>query len=74
MRHRFDVSERRACFVFGQHRTTQRRIPHGRKDTDRLVSDKIELARLHGRYGYRRIAPLLRQLDWLVNDKLIERL
>ena len=41
---------------------TQRRIPHGRKDADRLVSDEIELACLHGRYGYRRIAPLLRQL------------
>jgi len=42
VRHRFDVSERRACFVFGQHRTTQRRIPDGRKDADRLVFDKIE--------------------------------
>ena len=74
MRHRFDVSERRACFVFGQHRTTQRRIPHGREDTDRLVSDKIELARQYGRYGRRRIAPRLHQLGWHVNDKRIELL
>ena len=34
----------------------------------------IELARQYGRYGYRRIAALLRQAGWLVNDKRIERL
>ena len=34
----------------------------------------IELARQYGRYGYRRIAALLRQAGWQVNDKRIERL
>ena len=34
----------------------------------------IELAKQHGRYGYRRIAALLRQAGWLVNDKRVERL
>jgi len=34
----------------------------------------IELARQYGRYVYRRIAALLRQAGWLVNDKRIERL
>ena len=34
----------------------------------------IELARQYGRYGYRRIAALLRQSGWHVNDKRIERL
>ena len=34
----------------------------------------IELARQYGRYVYRRIAALLRQAGWQVNDKLIERL
>ena len=34
----------------------------------------IELARQYGRYGYRRIAALLRQAGWLVDDKRIERL
>ena len=29
---------------------TQRRITHGRKHVDWLVSDKIELARLYGSY------------------------
>ena len=34
----------------------------------------IELARQFGRYGYRRIAALLRDAGWHVNDKRIERL
>ena len=33
-----------------------------------------ELARQYGRYGYRRIAALLRHAGWHVNDKRIERL
>ena len=34
----------------------------------------IELARQYGRYGYRRIAALLRDVGWLVNDKRVEHL
>ena len=34
----------------------------------------IELTRQYGRYGYRRIAALLRDAGWLVNDKRVERL
>ena len=34
----------------------------------------IELTRQYGRYGYRRIAALLREAGWQVNDKRIERL
>lgn len=34
----------------------------------------IELARQYGRYGYRRVAALLRDAGWHVNDKRIERL
>ena len=60
VRGRLGISERRACRVLGQHRSTQRRIPCGRDNEDRLVADMIELARRYGRYGYRRIAALLR--------------
>ncbi len=60
--------------MLGQHRSTQRRIPRGREDEDRLVADMIELARKYGRYGYRRIAALLRDAGWQVNDKRVERL
>jgi putative transposase len=34
----------------------------------------IALAREYGRYGYRRIAALLRDAGWHVNDKRVERL
>ena len=34
----------------------------------------IELARRYGRYGYRRIAALLRDAGWQVNDKRVDRL
>ena len=34
----------------------------------------VELVRQYGRYGYRRIAALLRDAGWQVNDKRIERL
>ena len=39
-----------------------------------MVADMIELARQYGRYGYRRIAALLREAGWEVNDKRVERL
>ena len=74
MRCQFKVSERRVCRVLGQHRSTQRRLPKGRADEERLVADMIELTRQYGRYGYRRIAALLRDAGWQVNDKRVERL
>ena len=68
------MSERRICRVLGQHRSTQRRKPRGRADEERLLADMFELVRQYGRYGYRRIAALLRDAGWQVNDKRIERL
>ena len=74
MRGKLGVSERRACRVLGQHRSTQRHVPRGREDEERLVADMIELARQYGRYGYRRVAALLRDAGWSVSDGRIERL
>ncbi|MGH8525368.1 MAG: IS3 family transposase [Gammaproteobacteria bacterium] len=68
------VSERRACAALGQHRSTQRRVPRGRDDEEQLTADLIALARQYGRYGYRKIAGLLEQAGWLVNDKRVERI
>jgi hypothetical protein len=48
-------------------------VPVSRRDEERLVADMIELTRQYGRYGYRRIAALLRDADWHVNDKRVER-
>ncbi|QEU06524.1 IS3 family transposase [Paracoccus yeei] len=74
VRRELGVSERRACQVLRQHRSTQRKFPRGRADEVRLAADMIELARQYGRYGYRRIAALLRDAGWQVNDKRVERL
>jgi transposase InsO family protein len=68
------VSERRICRVLGQHRSTQRKVPRGRDDEERLTADIIDLARQYGRYGYRRIAEFLRRAGWQVNDKRVERI
>jgi transposase InsO family protein len=61
--------------VLGQHRSTQRRLPVGRDDDDELTADIVALVRQYGRYGYRKIAELLRsQAGWVVNDKRVERI
>ena len=68
------VSERFACRVIGQHRTTQRSVPKTADDEAALTADIIELARQYGRYGYRRITALLHQADWAVNKKRVARI
>ena len=51
------------------------RHPRGRDDEQRLTADIVELARQYGRYGYRRIAAMLRTTaGWVVNDKRVERI
>ena len=61
--------------MLGQHRSTQRRVPRGPDDEERLTADIVELARRHGRLGYRKIAEMLRSTaGWIVNDKRVERI
>ena len=43
-------------------------------EEERLAARVIELATQYGRYGYRRITALLRQEEWQVNHKKIERI
>ena len=66
MQCKFGVSERRVCRALQQHRSAHGYVPKSSDDEDRLVHDMIELARQHGRYGYRRIAAMLRDAGWLV--------
>jgi putative transposase len=68
------VSERRACRVLGQHRSTQRRPRVIPDDEEPLTSRIVELASEYGRYGYRRITALLRREGWRVNHKRVERI
>lgn len=68
------VSERRACEVVGQHRSTQRNRPSGRPGEKALTRAIIQLAEQHGRYGYRRITALLRRDGWHVNQKRVYRI
>lgn len=68
------VSERRACRVLGQARSTQRRTRVVPSDEPRLIREMVELATQYGRYGYRRVTELLHRKGWKVNHKRIERL
>ena len=69
-----EVSQRKACAVIGQPRSTPRRQGIKRSDEDALTKDIIELASRYGRYGYRRITALLRNKGWHVNHKRVMRI
>ena len=68
------VSERRACRVVGQNRSTQRHRTLAPQDEPSLVTRTLQLAGEYGRYGYRRITALLRREGWRVNHKRVERI
>ena len=68
------MSERRACRVLGQHRSTQRKIAKTPDDEAALTADITALALQYGRYGYRRITAMLHQAGWIVNVKRVERI
>lgn len=71
---RLSVSQRRACRVLDQPRSTQRYRLRVVDDEAALVAAMERLVRQHPRYGYRRIWALLRQDGWRVNRKRIWRL
>ena len=70
----FDVSERRACQVVCQPRSSQRYRRQVRDDEPRLAKRMLHLVRRHPRYGYRFITAKLRQEGWEVNAKRVYRL
>jgi putative transposase len=70
----FGVSQRWACQLVGQHRSTQRHQPV-EPDRDRALREQLrQLSRAHPRWGYRRAHAQLRQQGWVVNRKAIQRL
>jgi transposase InsO family protein len=71
---KFDVSQRRSCAALGLNRSKIRYIPKKANDEVLLREDITKLAIKYGRYGYRRIAALLKACGWTVNHKRVERI
>lgn len=72
---RFGVSQRRACRVIGQHRSTQRATPPPPPDDEARLREALrEFAKRRPRWGWRRAAIDLRRAGWRVNNKRIRRL
>src|SRR3546814_4772689 len=72
---RFGVSERRACRVVGQHRSTQRlEPPVVPGDEPELREFLRAFAKRRPRWGWRRAAKELRRAGWKVNNKRVRRL
>jgi len=72
---RFGVSERRACRVAGQHRSTQRkeRRPPTTAD-ERLAARLREIAREHPRWGWKTAHQILLREGWGINRKRTRRI
>lgn len=68
------ISERRACRVLGQARSTHRYEPIIKEDEEALRADIIKLATRYGRYGTPRVTALLKLSGWRVNKKRVERI
>jgi transposase InsO family protein len=71
---RLDLSERRACQITGQHRSTQRREPCVADDEQALRNQLREISRERPRWGYRRAHATLLSEGWSVNRKRVQRL
>jgi putative transposase len=72
---RFGVSERRACRLIGQPRSTQR-LPAPSPSDDELALRAFlrDFSRRRPRWGWRRAAKAARDAGWRVNHKRIQRL
>ena len=68
------MSERHGCRLLGQWRGTQRYEPNPVLDEDGLTRAIVALATQYGRYGYRRIAALLRGAGWPVGKDRVQRI
>jgi putative transposase len=72
---RFGVSQRRACRVVGQHRTTQRRPTRPEPPQDAKLRKRLRrFARNHPRMGWRKAHTVVRREGYCVNHKKLRRL
>ena len=70
---RLGLSERRACQIAGQHRSTQRREPVLAEDDAALRARLRELSRERPRWGYRGAHAELLGEGWQINRKRVQR-
>ncbi len=66
-------SERRACALTRQHRSTQRK-PIIREPRTAVRHRMHEIVRTHVRYGYRRVHIMLKREGWSAGRNLVYRL
>lgn len=71
---RLGLSERRACQIVGQHRSTQRHVVRRGIGDDALRKWLRSFSRKHKRGGYRRAWVDLNAEGWKVNRKKVQRL
>ncbi len=71
---RMGLSERRACEIVGQHRSTQRREPCVAADDTALRGRLRKLSKDRPRWGYRRAHAQLLEEGWSINRKRVQRL
>ena len=74
LQERLGLSERRACQIAGQHRSTQRHRPTTAADDAALRKRLRTLSRERPRWGYRRAHARLLEEGWSLNRKRIQRL
>ncbi|HEV2126947.1 MAG TPA: DDE-type integrase/transposase/recombinase, partial [Chloroflexota bacterium] len=74
LQRQFGTSERRACRMVGQTRSTQRRRAKKPEQDQALVKRLQVLSWMLPRYGYRRTHALLVREGWRVNRKRVQRL
>ena len=74
LQQRFEVSERRACRIVGQSRSSQRYVSTKVGKDAAMVERMATLSTENPRYGYRRVCALLRREGWIVNKKRVQRL
>jgi len=72
---RFGVSERRACRLLGQHRSTQRRCRRPMADVEAKLRRRLrQFARAHPRLGWKKAHDVLVREGWSLNKKRTRRL
>ncbi len=74
LQQRLGLSQRRACQIVGQHRSTQRHRPENPDPDKDLRRTLRDFSRHHPRWGYRRAHAVLRREGHHLNRKKVQRL